>query len=89
MDFFDRIFEQETAEYFYYDDESEFYNAYEGMGRATKRDIEMVEDTADFPTYDPAQSLTDSTLVEYDEQGRREGAATEDNQAALERLYEE
>ena len=88
MDFFDRIFEQETAEYFYDDDESEFYNPYEGMGRATDRDIERFEDPAGFPTYDPAQSLTDYTFFEYDDQGRIDVAATEDNQAEFQKLYE-
>ena len=89
MDFFDRIFEQETAEYFYDDDESEFYNPYEGMGRATDRDIEMFEDPADFPTYDPAQSLTDYTFFEYDDQGRIDVAATEDNQDEYQKLDKE
>ena len=48
----------------------------------------MLEAPADFPTYDPAQSLTDYTFFEYDDQGRIDVAATEDNQAEFQKLYE-
>ena len=90
IDFFDNLFEAETASYFSDDDEIEFYDPTEGMGSAFM-DVEtfrLLEDPADFPTYDPAQSLTDYTFFEYDSRGQIDVAATEENQAEFQNLYE-
>ncbi len=82
IDFFDNLFEAETASYFYDDDEGEFYDPTEGMGSA-----DFLAPSS-FPTYDPAQTMMDPTFFEYDSRGRIDVAATEENQAEFQNLYE-
>lgn len=91
IDFFDNLFEAETASYFYDDDEIEFYDPTEGMGSAFA-DVEtfrLLEDPIDFPGYEniATQSLMDPTFFEYDSRGVIDVAATEENQAEFQNLY--
>ena len=97
-DFFDRLFEPEfdevdIANAQFVPEHTPLYSDTYMLGGSdpsglTAETWSMLEDPADFPTYDPAQSLTDYTFFEYDDQGRIDVAATEDNQAEFQKLYE-